>query len=113
MEDYCFVKIPYIKCYYHHDFINGGHKWPICGTTISSFSAGAIVTSIRGEQSIEAGYVWAPYIPMTDLEAEFAPRLGLASRYATREINPNLYGRITVNELYNGVQLPKVNRMFT
>ena len=97
-----------------HDFISGEPSpFKVFTTFLSSFSGGAIVTGFRGEQSLEAGYVYAPYIPVTDLETEFAPRLGVASRYATREVNPNFYGRITVNELYNGVQLPKVNRMFT
>jgi hypothetical protein len=92
-----------------HDFISGEpSRFRIFTTTLSS---GAIVTGIRGEQSLEAGYIFAPYVPI-HLETEFAPRLSMASRYATREINPNLYGRITVNELYNGVQLPKVNRSF-
>lgn len=105
MEDYCFVKIPYITCYYHHDFINGGHKWPICGTTET-------VIGFKNTTFMDAGFIYAPYIPVTDLESEFQPRLGISSRYATREVNPNFYGRITVNELYNGVQLPTVNRMF-
>ena len=105
MEDYCFVPIPVIGLwYYRHDFIRGGHKWPICGTTET-------VIGIRGEQLLEAGFIFAPYIPMV-LEGEFQPRQSISSRYATKVVNPNFYGRITVNEPYNGVQLPKVNRVF-
>jgi len=104
MEDYCFVKIPYITCYYHHDFINGGHKWPICGTTET-------VIGFKGTSLLEAGYIFAPYVPVF-LQEEFQPRQSITSRYATREVNPNFYGRITVNEVYNGVQMPTVNRRF-
>lgn len=105
MEDYCFLQIPVFGLwYYRHDFINGGHKWPICGTTET-------VIGIRGEQLLEAGCVFAPYIPI-GLEGEFQPRQSVASRYATRLVNSNFYDTITVNEPYNGVQLPKVNRVF-
>jgi len=37
---------------------------------------------------------------------------GIASRYATRMVSEQFYGRITVNELYNGVQMPIVNKRF-
>ena len=91
-----------------HDFISGQ---PSKYTIINGYSVGGVI-GFRGEQLLEAGYVWAPYIPVMDLETEFAPRLSVSSRYATREVNPNFYGRITVNELYNGVQLPTVGRRF-
>lgn len=83
--------------YFIHDFLSGTNKPNYIG--------------FKGSTFIEAGYIFAPYVPM-NLETEFAPRMSMASRYATRVINPNLYSRITVNETLNGVQLPKVNRMF-
>lgn len=91
-----------------HDFISGE---PSKYTIINGYSVGGVI-GFKGEQFLEPGYVFAPYIPMMDLETEFAPRLSVASRYATREVNPNFYGRITVNELYNGVQLPTVGKRF-
>lgn len=105
MKDYSFVPIPIITIYFRHDFINGGHKWPICGTTET------VILSTRGTQSLEPGYVWAPYIPM-NLETEFQPIQGVASRYATKLVDEGFYGRITMNEVYNGVQLPRVKRRF-
>jgi len=70
-----------------HDFVTGkpGHLI-ICGT------AGEFI-GFKSQTYLEPGYVWAPYIPI-DLETEFQPRQGTASR------------------VYNGVQLPRVKRMF-
>lgn len=100
MEDYSFVKIPtgiWAKRF-EHSFILGGCRYPvICGTTETPIPT----------------YVYAPYIPMMDLETEFQPRQGIVSRYATKMVNEGFYGRITVNELHNGVQLPKIRRRFS
>jgi len=89
-----------------HDFVSGE---PSKYTIIHGL--GGDIIGYRGSQTFEAGYIYAPYIPMV-LEGEFEPRRGLASRYATKVVNSDFYGRITVNEVYNGVQLPNVNRSF-
>ena len=39
----------------------------------------------------EAGYVYAPYVPMID-PSEFRPRRGMMSRYAERVVNNSFYG---------------------
>jgi hypothetical protein len=83
--------------YLIHDFISGKNKPNYIG--------------FKGTSFIEAGYIFAPYIPMV-LEGEFEPRRSLASRYATKVVNSDFYSRITINEVYNGVQLPNVNRSF-
>lgn len=62
---------------------------------------------IRGTQYLDAGYVYAPYIPVLQtpqvVEWDHAIPDRLISRYATREVNPNYYGQI--NLPYNQVQI--------
>jgi len=82
--------------YLIHDFVSGINKPSYIGFKGPEFNA---------------GYIFAPYIPMV-LEGEFEPRRNMSSRYAAKLINAGFYGRITVNELHNGVQLPIVNRRF-
>lgn len=45
----------------------------------------------KSQTFLEAGYVFAPYIPMTEL-TEFRPRRGMMSRYAERVVNNSFYG---------------------
>jgi hypothetical protein len=60
---------------------------------------------IRGEQLLEPGYVWAPYIPVLIPETiiedsdEFRPRRGLLSRYVRTTVNNRFYGTISVGEI--------------
>lgn len=53
--------------------------------------------------NLEAGYVWAPYIPLqvtTLIESEdYAPVKKLLSRYTTRMVNQNFYGIINGENL--------------
>jgi len=86
--DYEFVKIPYITCYYHHDFILGGPQWPICGTTET-------ILGVRGSQLFNTGFIYAPFVPMV-VDGGFEPRRSIGSRYATRRVNNRYYGAITV-----------------
>jgi hypothetical protein len=58
----------------------------------------------RGGQFLEAGAVFAPYIPliMTPLVYDpttFTPRKGLLTRYAKKMLRPEFYGRIYVSGL--------------
>jgi len=75
-----------------HDFVSGE---PSKYTIIYGFG-GDIIGGYRGSQTFEPGYIYAPYIPMMDLESTFEPRRGLASRYATKMINNSYYGTITI-----------------
>ena len=89
--DYSFVKIPTIGLwYYRHDFINGGHKWPICGTTISNYTVGTS-TTITTDTGL------------------------LNSIYSTNTTaNNNFYGTITISpNPLNEIWLSKVNRKFS
>ena len=58
-----------------------------------------ILLGYRGGQFLEAGAVFAPYIPliMTPLVYDpttFTPRKGLLTRYAKKMLRPEFYGRI-------------------
>ena len=63
-----------------------------------------ILLGYRGSQFLEAGAVFAPYIPliMTPMVYDpttFTPRKGLLTRYAKKMIRPEFYGRIYVSNL--------------
>ena len=63
-----------------------------------------ILMGFRGSQFLEAGAVFAPYIPliMTPLIYDpdtFTPRKGLLTRYAKKMLRPEFYGKIYVNGL--------------
>jgi len=63
-----------------------------------------ILMGFRGSQFLEAGAVFAPYIPliMTPLVYDpetFTPRKGLLTRYAKKMLRPEFYGRIYVSGL--------------
>ena len=63
-----------------------------------------ILMGFRGGQFLEAGAVFAPYIPliMTPLVYEpdtFTPRKGLLTRYAKKVVRPEFYGKIYVSGL--------------
>jgi len=60
-----------------------------------------ILMGFRGSQFLEAGAVFAPYIPliMTPLVYDpdtFTPRKGLLTRYAKKMLRPEFYGKIYV-----------------
>ena len=64
----------------------------------------AVLMGYRGGQFLEAGAVFAPYIPliMTPLVYEpdtFTPRKGLLTRYAKKIVRPEFYGRVFVSGL--------------
>ena len=63
-----------------------------------------ILMGYRGSQFLEAGAVYAPYVPlmMTPLVYDpetFTPRKGLMTRYAKKMIRPEFYGKIFVSDL--------------
>ena len=63
-----------------------------------------ILMGYRGGQFLEAGAVFAPYVPliMTPLVYEpdtFTPRKGLLTRYAKKVVRPEFYGKIFVSGL--------------
>jgi hypothetical protein len=63
-----------------------------------------ILLGFRGTQFLEAGAVFAPYIPliMTPLvydPSTFTPRKGLLTRYAKKMVRPEFYGKVYVSGL--------------
>jgi hypothetical protein len=63
-----------------------------------------ILMGFRGGQFLEAGAVFAPYIPliMTPMVYDpetFTPRKGLLTRYAKKVVRPEFYGKIYVSGL--------------
>jgi hypothetical protein len=59
---------------------------------------GNMLMGFKGSQFFEAGYVWSPYRMLystpTLQTADFMNQKGMASRYATKMANPNMYVRI-------------------
>ena len=63
-----------------------------------------MLLGFRGSQFLEAGAVYAPYVPllMTPLVYDpetFTPRKGLMTRYAKKMIRPEFYGKIFISDL--------------
>lgn len=63
-------------------------------------ATGNCLMGFKGQQFFEAGYVWAPYqllysTPTVTL-ADFVSQRGLASRYATKMVNSDMYVRINL-----------------
>ena len=63
-----------------------------------------VLLGYRGGQFLEAGAVYAPYVPlmMTPLVYDpetFTPRKGLMTRYAKKMIRPEFYGKIFVSDI--------------
>ena len=63
-----------------------------------------ILLGFRGSQFLEAGAVYAPYIPliMTPLVYDpntFTPRKGIMTRYAKKMVRPEFYGKVNVSGL--------------
>jgi len=63
-----------------------------------------ILMGFRGNQFLETGAVYAPYIPliMTPLvydPATFTPRKGIMTRYAKKMVRPEFYGTVKVANL--------------
>jgi len=63
-----------------------------------------ILMGFRGNQFLETGAVYAPYIPliMTPLVYDpqtFTPRKGIMTRYAKKMVRPEFYGKVLVGDL--------------
>ena len=63
-----------------------------------------ILLGFRGNQFLECGAVYAPYVPliMTPLiydPATFTPRKGIMTRYAKKMVRPEYYGKVYVADL--------------
>jgi hypothetical protein len=64
-----------------------------------------ILMGYKGNQFLETGAVFAPYIPliMTPLvydPVSFTPRKGIMTRYAKKMVRPDFYGKIFIHDLH-------------
>ena len=58
------------------------------------------IVGFKGNTFLEAGYVYAPYVPVfTTPEVSCTPSEQIASRYSKKRINNNFYGTISVQNL--------------
>jgi hypothetical protein len=65
-----------------------------------------ILMGFRGNNFLETGAVYAPYVPliMTPLVYDpqnFTPRRGVMTRYAKKMVRPEFYGKILIKDLAN------------
>ena len=78
------------------------NKWVIYEDPF--FTRDFMMIGLRGADFLDAGYVWAPYIPlqitMTFLDPnDFSFRKGLRTRYATKLLRSQYYGQMRVLNL--------------
>jgi hypothetical protein len=65
-----------------------------------------MLMGFRGNQFLETGAVYAPYIPliMTPLVYDpnnFTPRRGVMTRYAKKIVRPEFFGKIYIDGVSN------------
>lgn len=68
------------------------------------FDTAQMLIGLKGSNFLDAGYVWAPYVPLqvtpTFLDpADFSFRKGLRTRYGKKLLRAEYYGRLTVTGL--------------
>ncbi len=68
------------------------------------FTRNFMLIGLKGGSFLDAGYVWAPYIPLqvtpTFLDpSDFSFRKGLRTRYAKKLLRPEFYGQLNVLNL--------------
>jgi hypothetical protein len=67
-------------------------------SSVSLTGATSQVIGFKSTTYLEPGYVFAPYIPINEVsiisESSFVPSKNITTRYATRQINSNLYGTL-------------------
>jgi hypothetical protein len=68
------------------------------------FTSNKMLVGLKGSSYLDAGYAFAPYIPLqvtpTFLDpADFSFRKGMRTRYARKLLRPEYYGTITVQNL--------------
>jgi hypothetical protein len=68
------------------------------------FARDQMLIGLKGSSFLDAGYVWAPYIPLqvtpTFLDpSDFSFRKGMRTRYAKKLLRPEYYGQLRVLNL--------------
>ena len=72
--------------------------------------ANLVLLGHKGNTFLEAGFVYAPYIPLQLTQTiydpnDFSPRKGLMSRYGTKMINNRFYGVIIIDNINTYTQV--------
>jgi len=61
-------------------------------------AAGVSIVGYKGASFLEAGFAYCPYVPLllTPIVTldDFVGRIGVLTQYATKVINPNMYGKV-------------------
>lgn len=78
------------------------NKWTIYEDPF--FARDRMLIGLKGGSFLDAGYVWAPYIPLqvtpTFLDpSDFSFRKGMRTRYAKKLLRPEFYGSMTITNL--------------
>ena len=68
------------------------------------FLRNVVLVGRRGNNFLESGYVYAPYVPLQVTPTifgteDFVPRKGVMTRYAKKMVRPDMYGLVVINEL--------------
>ncbi len=76
--------------------------------TDPTFPTGQILMGRKGENNHDSGYVFSPYVPLTQTPIvlnpdTFLPRYGLMSRFGKKLVDPTYYSLLTVD----GFEVPK------
>jgi hypothetical protein len=75
------------------------NKWTVYEDPF--FSRDQMLIGLKGSSFLDAGFVWAPYIPLqitpTFLDpSDFSFRKGLRTRYAKKLLRPEFYGQVRI-----------------
>ena len=68
------------------------------------FPRNVILLGRRGNNFLESGYVYAPYVPLQVTPTifgpeDFVPRKGVMTRYAKKMVRPDMYGLVVIHDL--------------
>ncbi len=68
------------------------------------FTRNKMLIGLKGQSYLDAGFVWAPYIPLqvtpTFLDpSDFTFRKGLRTRYATKLLRSEFYGQLSISNM--------------
>ena len=72
--------------------------------SLGRYKQNTILMGFRGNNFLETGAVYAPYIPLVQTPLvydpiNFTPRRGVLTRYAKKVVRPEFYGKIYVSDL--------------
>ena len=79
------------KKIYNHSFLGGLGR-------LKFFDVAGNLLCHKTQTYTEAGFIFAPYIPLFEDSSEFRPRRDVASRYAHRIVDNSFYGTMEGNE---------------